>query len=357
MISTSFWQGRSVLLTGHTGFKGSWLACCLDRLGAEVFGFAMEPDTAPSLFSMLPPLRSLQSRIGDVRDGRALASAIADAQPSVVIHMAAQPLVRRSYSAPCETFHTNVTGTVNLLEGLRSHEAVMAGLDAVLIITTDKVYQNNGDGRPFRESDPLGGRDPYSSSKAAAELLTVSWASSFFAPAGVPVATARAGNVVGGGDWSQDRLIPDLWQAAKSNQTAVLRNPTATRPWQFVLEPLYGYLAYIEALADRNGASLPQALNFGPVAGDILTVAEAADLVLEGLGSNQGWRLAEGVHPYEAPQLTLNATLAERTLGWQPKLNARAALLWTVEWYRAVDAGRTAVSMMSEQIARYEALA
>lgn len=357
MITTSFWQGRRVLLTGHTGFKGSWLTCCLDRLGAEVFGLALAPNTTPNLFSMLPSLRTARSQIGDIRDETALAAAVAAARPSVVIHMAAQPLVRRSYRAPRETLHTNVTGTINLLEALRGNDVVMAGLDAVLVVTTDKVYRNMNDGRPLMEIDPLGGHDPYSASKGAAEILTESWAKSFFAPAGINVATARAGNVVGGGDWSEDRLVPDLWRAARTGTAAVLRNPAATRPWQFVLEPLYGYLSYIEALAGRDGASLPRSLNFGPAAGDILTVAEAADLVLEGLNSGAGWSLAEGTQPHEAAHLTLDASLAERTLGWRPKLDARTALSWSVEWYRAIDTGRAAATIISNQIDRYEALA
>jgi CDP-glucose 4,6-dehydratase len=357
MISTSFWAGRKVLLTGHTGFKGSWLACCLNRLGADVFGFALAPETQPNLFSVLPPCRRLTSWIGDIRDEKALANAVEAAQPSIVIHMAAQALVRRSYRAPRDTIHANVNGTVNLLEALRGNGTVMAGLGAVLVITTDKVYRNADNSQPFGENSPLGGHDPYSASKAAAEILTDSWARSFFTPAGIPVATARAGNVVGGGDWSEDRLVPDLWRATKAGKSAMLRNPAATRPWQFVLEPLYGYLGYIEALAGPGGDKVPRALNFGPAAGDILTVAEASDIVLTGLGFNRGWALAEGAQPHEAAQLALDASLAESTLGWRAKLDSKEALRWSVEWYRAFDAGRDIALITSEQIDRYEALA
>ncbi|RDI54842.1 CDP-glucose 4,6-dehydratase [Microvirga subterranea] len=356
MISTSFWAGRRVLLTGHTGFKGSWLAFCLDRLGAEVFGFALTPETQPNLFTVLPRSQRLTSWIGDIQDEKALADAVETARPSIVIHMAAQALVRRSYRAPCDTVQANVTGTVNLLEALRGNDAVMAELDAILVVTTDKVYRNAESGQPFQENSPLGGHDPYSASKAAAEILTESWARSFFTPAGVPVATARAGNVVGGGDWSEDRLIPDLWRAVKAGETAVLRNPAATRPWQLVLEPLYGYLGYIEALTGPRGSKLPRALNFGPAAGDILTVSEASDIVLTGLGSKRGWALAEGAQPHEAAQLALDAGLAERTLGWRAKLDSREALRWSTEWYRAFDAGRDMANITSEQIDRYEAL-
>jgi CDP-glucose 4,6-dehydratase len=232
----------------------------------------------------------------------------------------------------------------------------MASLACVLVVTTDKVYRNANDGRPFMEADPLGGHDPYSASKAAAEILTASWASSFFDTAGVPIATARAGNVIGGGDWSEDRLVPDLWRAVQSNETPILRNPGATRPWQWVLEPLTGYLDYAEALAGPNGASLPRALNFGPAADDSLTVGEAATMVLAGLGAAPGWICPPGHHPKEAQTLMLDAGLARRTLGWRTRLTAAEALGWAIEWYRKVDAGADPDAMTTEQIRRYEAL-
>jgi CDP-glucose 4,6-dehydratase len=357
MISRPFWAGRRVFLTGQTGFKGAWLTSWLGRLGAEVHGFGLPPETDPNLYALLRPGPALVSRFGDIRDRAALAEAVAAARPSVVIHMAAQALVRRSYREPLATVETNVNGTINLLEALRGNEQVMASLAAVLVVTTDKVYSNANDGRAFNETDPLGGHDPYSASKAAAEILTACWAQSFFAATGVPVATARAGNVVGGGDWSEDRLVPDLWRAVRAGQSPVLRHPGATRPWQWVLEPLAGYLAYVQALAGTNGASLPRALNFGPPASDTLTVAEAAGLVLDGLGAAQGWTRAAGVQPVEAHSLTLDPGLAGRTLGWRTQLPAREALRWTVEWYRAVAAGEDAAHMTRTQIERYEALA
>lgn len=356
MISRSFWNGRRVLLTGHTGFKGSWLVKWLEHLNAEVFGFALEPETDPNLFDTLKPFPNLTSVIGDLRDSAALARVVKQAKPSVVIHMGAQALVRRSYRNPRETFDVNVTGTMNVLEALRANEHAKGDLAAVLVVTTDKVYLNSGTGNAFREGDPLGGHDPYSASKAAAEMVTHSWAKSFFAASGTPVATARAGNVVGGGDWSVDRLVPDLWRAAHARATVTLRNPSATRPWQFVLDPLAGYLSYIETLAGSRGTDVPTAMNFGPEASDILTVAEASKIFLSSLGNPCEWRLTEGAQPHEAALLTLDATLAERTLGWTSKLNAREALRWTAEWYEAWSRGENMRRLTSEQIERYEAI-
>jgi CDP-glucose 4,6-dehydratase len=347
-----FWSGRRVLLTGQTGFKGAWLARWLSLLGAEVHGCGLPPETQPNLHSLL----NLTAHLGDIRDPAVMAKAVVQARPSVVIHMAAQALVRRSYRDPAETTATNFVGTMHLLEALRTNDAVMASLACVLVVTTDKVYRNGSDGRPFTEADPLGGHDPYSASKAAAEILAASWAGSFFDTAGVPIATARAGNVIGGGDWSEDRLVPDLWRAVHSNETPMLRNPGATRPWQWVLEPLAGYLDYAKALAGPDGALLPRALNFGPAAGDSLTVAEAASRVLAGLGAAPGWIRPRDAQRVEAQTLLLDASLAQRTLGWRTRLTAAEALGWAIEWYRNVDAGADPDGMTTEQIRRYEAL-
>jgi CDP-glucose 4,6-dehydratase len=347
-----FWPGRRVLLTGQTGFKGAWLARWLGLLGAEVHGCGLPPETQPNLHSLL----NLTASLGDIRDPTVMAKAVAQSRPSVVIHMAAQALVRRSYRDPAGTVATNVIGTMHLLEALRTNDAIMASLACVLVVTTDKVYRNANEGRAFTEADPLGGHDPYSASKAAAEILTASWAGSFFDTAGVPIATARAGNVIGGGDWSEDRLVPDLWRAVHRNETPVLRNPGATRPWQWVLEPLAGYLGYVEALAGPDGASLPRALNFGPAAGDSLTVAEAAGRVLGGLGAAPGWICPSGPQPMEAQALLLDASLAWRTLGWRTRLTAAEALGWAIEWYQKVDAGADPDGMTTAQIKRYEAL-
>ncbi len=350
MIERAFWRDRRVLLTGHTGFKGAWLALWLENLGAKVFGLALPPDTEPALFALLQPMTGLTSRLADIRDPDAVAAAVAEARPSVVIHMAAQALVRRSYRLPVETLCTNVMGTAYLLDSLRGAE----GLDAVLVVTTDKVYRHDGKPHPFSENDPLGGADPYSASKAAAELLVASMAASFFAAKGVAMATARAGNVIGGGDWSEDRLIPDLWRAVRAGEPLQLRNPNATRPWQHVLEPLCGYLQYVERLA--RGADVPSALNFGPLARDVLTVGQVADTMLVSMGSSQRWIKVGGPQPAEAQFLSIDPSLAMSSLGWRPRLSASDALQWTADWYRAVSDGVGARPAALEQIRRYEAL-
>jgi CDP-glucose 4,6-dehydratase len=350
MIERAFWRGRRVLLTGHTGFKGAWLSLWLEQLGAEVVGVALPPETEPALYSLLAPIIGLRSRVGDIRDPVMLAQAVAEARPQIVIHMAAQALVRRSYRRPMETFGINVMGTALLLDSLRT----VSDLQAVLVITTDKVYRNSGRGEPFAENDPLGGADPYSASKAAAELATASMAASFFAGRGVAVATARAGNVIGGGDWSEDRLIPDIWRAVQAGAPLRLRNPQATRPWQHVLEPLGGYLHYAECLASR--ANVPRALNFGPPLGDVATVAEVADALLAALHPGQGWIRDDGEQPEEAQLLALDPTLATRSIGWRPKLAASQALQWTADWYRTVADGTPARAATLDQIARYEML-
>jgi CDP-glucose 4,6-dehydratase len=267
--------------------------------------------------------------------------------------MAAQPLVRRSYARPVETFAVNALGTAHVLEALRDRP----DLRAALVITTDKVYRNREDARNFVESDPLGGHDPYSASKAAAELITASYAQSFFEPTQKPVATARAGNVVGGGDWSEDRLVPDVWRAVHGGRPLVLRYPSATRPWQHVLEPLHGYLTFVEQLVldpDRT----PRALNFGPADADKgIAVARVAEIVARGLGGSTAWVRAEGPQPPEMKHLALDANEAMRTIGWRPRLGAHEALSWTVDWYKRFEAGEHARDLTIEQIARYESMA
>jgi CDP-glucose 4,6-dehydratase len=352
MSAPAFWRGRRVLLTGHTGFKGAWLSLWLEKLGAEVTGLSLAPDTEPSLFALLAPFAAQASRIGDIRDRDGVARAVAAAEPQIVIHMAAQPLVRRSYAEPVETYATNVMGTVHLLDALRG----ATNLQAVLIVTTDKVYRNNESGQPFSEQDPLGGHDPYSASKAAAEIVTESYAASFLAPQGVRVATARAGNVIGGGDWAQDRLIPDLWRAVKAGVPLKLRNPQSTRPWQHVLEPLGGYLVYAERLA--NGR-LSAALNFGPDPDETMTVAEVANAMIDAMQAPHAWRPAATAapQPKEARMLALDPALAAWALGWRPRLDAHQALQWTADWYKAFDGGAPPRALCLDQIARYEALA
>jgi CDP-glucose 4,6-dehydratase len=351
MIDRAFWRNRRILLTGHTGFKGAWLCLWLERMGAEVFGLSLAPDTEPALYSLLQPMPGLCSRLGDIRDPAAVAAAVAEARPHVVIHMAAQSLVRRAYRYPVETLATNVMGTAHLLDSLRSAEE----LEAVLIVTTDKVYRNNGRRQPFSEDDPLGGSDPYSGSKAAAEHLVTCMRASYFEPRGIPVATARAGNVIGGGDWSEDRLIPDVWRAIRSGEALRLRNPQATRPWQHVLEPLAGYLAYVERLA--SGADVPTSLNFGPPPGDVLTVAEVANAMFAAMHAVPRWVEPQIPQPDEAQFLAIDPALALRTIGWQPRLTPSQALQWTADWYRAVSSGAEPRQAALEQIRNYELLA
>jgi CDP-glucose 4,6-dehydratase len=329
-LDRSFWSGRRVLLTGHTGFKGCWTALMLEHLGAHVTGFALPPDTKPSLFELLSPWPALASHMGDIRNAAAFAEIITAAQPEIVIHMAAQPLVRRSYADPALTFETNVMGTVYLLEALRG----MPALRAALIITSDKVYENHELGIAFAESAPLGSRDPYSASKAAAEILTRSYAHSFFARSKIPVACARAGNVIGGGDWSADRLIPDLWRAYISREQVILRSPDAVRPWQHVLDPVFGYLLYIEHLV-RHGYDAPLAMNFGPSEAAVYTVRKVAEQ-FRCIMSSEGWR-AGGADPNlkESGYLAINPSLARETLGWEALLGVDNSIDWTLDWYKA----------------------
>jgi CDP-glucose 4,6-dehydratase len=329
-LDRGFWSGRRVLLTGHTGFKGGWMALMLEHLGARVTGFALPPDIHPSLFELLSPWPALDSHTGDIRNAASFGEVITAAQPEIVIHMAAQPLVRRSYTEPVLTFETNVLGTAHLLEALRG----VPTLRAALIITSDKVYENHELGIAFAENAPLGSRDPYSASKAAAEILTRSYAQSFFACRKIPVACARAGNVIGGGDWSADRLIPDLWRAYISREQVVLRYPDAVRPWQHVLDPIFGYLLYIEHLV-RRGLDAPLAMNFGPSEAAFCTVRDVAEQFKRIMGS-ESWR-AGGADPNlkESGYLAINSSLARENLGWEALLAVDYAIGWTLDWYKA----------------------
>ncbi len=329
MVS-DFWRGRRVLLTGHTGFKGAWTALALERLGAVVTGLALAPEE-PSLFAALAPWSKLTSRIGDLRDPVTARDAVAAAEPEIILHMAAQALVRRSYDQPQETFATNVMGTVNLLEAARAAPS----LRAILVVTSDKVYRNDELGRRFVETDPLGGKDPYSASKAAQEIVAQSYRASFFKDKGVALATARAGNVIGGGDWAADRLVPDAMRAFARGDKVVIRHPEAVRPWQHVLEPVVGYLGYAQRLA--SGEDLPPALNFGPA--EAHTVGEVVQALTELWGGAAGCVLDSAPQPAEAGLLSLDPALAGRSIGWHPRLSLTEALTITVEWYRAASRG------------------
>ena len=348
MIEPAFWAGRRVLLTGHTGFKGAWMAACLERLGAETTGLALAPETDPSLFALLEPWPALSSRIGDVRDAGAVADAVTAADPEIVIHMAAQALVRRSYREPVETIATNVMGTTNLLQALRDR----GNLKAVLVVTSDKTYANREDRAPFTEGDALGGDDPYSASKVATESVTAAFARSFLEDEGVAVATARGGNALGGGDWAEDRLITDLWNAVRRGEPLILRYPDARRPWQHVLDLDGGYLLYAERLATA-AAGLGRALNFGPEAAGQISTAALAERLLGALPGAQGWRKADGNQPPEKITLMLDATLARETLGWKPVLSTDDMVSWTADWYGALEAGTAMRGVTMDQIARY----
>ena len=350
MINPSFWQGKRVFLTGHTGFKGGWLALWLTHMGAEVYGFALHPPTKNNFFTATNLAKKLAvSIISDIRDASALKSAIQHAQPDVVFHLAAQPLVRQSYEDPVETYAVNVMGTVNLLEVLRKTESVKA----VVNVTTDKCYENREWVWPYRETEAMGGFDPYSSSKACSELVTAAYRRSFFQSNNVSLASARAGNVIGGGDWAADRLIPDFLRALDVGQALVIRSPQATRPWQHVLEPLSGYLALAQKLYEQ-GSSFADAWNFGPEESD----AKPVQWIVEKLCSqipNASWQCDASPQPHEANMLKLDSSKAKAHLGWRPRWNLHTALQMTLAWHHAWKDNTDMADISIEQIQQYEA--
>lgn len=346
-LSESQWRGRRVLVTGHTGFKGAWLSLWLLQLGARVTGFSLGLATHPSLFELAGASQGLTHLEGDVRDARALRQAFKAADPALVVHLAAQSLVRESYREPVATYETNVLGTVNLLEACRQ-----GAVEAVVVVTSDKCYQHRGSHAAFRESDPLGGSDPYSSSKAAAELATAAYRDSYFAAAGPAVATVRAGNVIGGGDFAAERLVPDLVRAFLAREQPVLRNPRAIRPWQHVLEPLNGYLLLAQRLlgGDRSAA---RAWNFGPDPEDAKPVGWIAERTLSLLGAADAWVERQEPQLAEAASLRLDSGEARARLGWRPRLRVEAALEWTIAWYRDWHTGRDVRAATLEQIRQH----
>ncbi len=344
------YAGRRVLVTGHTGFKGSWLSAWLNQLGAQVGGLALAPDTTPSLYLAADLDDCVSSQIGDIRDNAAVDAAIRAQQPDIIFHLAAQSLVRRGYADPIGTYATNIMGTAHVLDAASRH-----GVRAVVIITSDKCYAPPPPADGYRETDPLGGHDPYSASKACAELITASWRDSFGAKADAPlIASARAGNVIGGGDWAQDRLIPDLIRAADAGQTALIRNPLATRPWQHVLEPLSGYLALGTRLLAGDKAAT-RAWNFGPEADDMRSVAELCDLMCAQLGTR--WTHDASDHPDEAAMLRLDSSDARQHLHWAPRWRLAQAAAAVSQWHRRFAAGESARALMHEQITAYTAAA
>lgn len=342
-----FWRGRRVLVTGHTGFKGAWLMLLLERFGAEIVGYALPPDTEPSLYALCAPWHGHRSILADIRDLDRFGAAMAEFDPEIVMHMAAQALVRRAYGDPVTTFETNVMGAVNVLQALNRAPACRAAL----IITSDKVYDNHGDGGPFAETDRLGGRDPYSASKACAELAAASYAASF--PGGPAIATARAGNVIGGGDWAADRLVPDCVRTMQAGEPVLLRHPDATRPWQSVLDVLRGYLVYARALHEDPDHA-PSALNFGPGEAAPMRVSEVAEHLSSGFGlSAEPWRRAATDRRFEASTLELDASLAERALGWRPLHSGKSAVAAAATWYRAWREGAPARQACEAEIADF----
>ncbi len=353
MVNREFWQGKKVFMTGHTGFKGSWLSLWLQDLGAEVTGFALKPPSNPSLFELAQVAAGMTSIEGDICDYEALRQAMAAAQPEIVIHMAAQPIVRRSYQAPIETYATNVMGTVHLLEAVRQ----VGGVKVVVDITSDKCYENKEWVWGYREDDRLGGYDPYSSSKACAELVAASYRNSFFNPAkyeehGVALATTRAGNVIGGGDWAADRLIPDILNAVMKGESVLIRSPHATRPWQHVLEPLNGYLMLAERLY-TDGIAYAESWNFGPDDINAKPVSWIADELYELWGDGMTWTQDGPGNVHENTFLKLDCTKAHSRLGWLPKLDIKVTLQWIVEWAKAYERQLDMRQYTESQIRRF----
>ncbi|WP_287601788.1 CDP-glucose 4,6-dehydratase [Thiothrix sp.] len=349
-MNREFWRGKRIFLTGHTGFKGGWLALWLADIGAEVHGYALAPPTEPNFFTVCGLQAHLKtSTFADIRDASKLTQAMQTAQPDIVLHLAAQPLVRYSYSEPVETYAVNVMGTVNLLEAVRQTPSIKA----VVNVTTDKCYENREWVWPYRENEAMGGHDSYSSSKACSELVTAAYRRSFLEPAGVYLASARAGNVIGGGDWAADRLIPDFLRALDAGQTLSIRSPHATRPWQHVLEPLAGYLLLAERLY-TDGAPFAEAWNFGPEEADARPVQWIVEHLCQQV-PDATWQCDKNPQPHEANTLRLDSSKAKAKLNWLPRWNLPTALTHTLDWHQAWKQGADMTHKSLGQIGGYEA--
>ncbi len=356
VTAAASWSGRRVFLTGHTGFKGAWLALWLQGLGAKVLGYSLALPTQPNIFEIAGVGNGMRTILGDIRDMKRLMAAMTEFEPEVVFHLAAQSLVRTSYDDPVDTYSTNVMGTVHVLEAMRSANSVKAAL----IVTSDKCYENNEWAWGYRESDAMGGYDPYSSSKGCAELVTAAYRCSFFAPAdmsvrGLALATARAGNVIGGGDWAPDRLVPDFIRAMTNGEVIRIRNPAAQRPWQHVLEPLGGYILLAERLLGVDGQRYASGWNFGPRDDDVIPVAALVQKLTALWGAKASYEIDAGEHPHEATFLKLDCSRASALLGWRPRLDVDSALAWTVEWHKALHSGANMHQVAAAQIARFQA--
>lgn len=354
VIRRDFWTGKRVLVTGHTGFKGSWLTLWLKALGADVSGYALAPPTDPSLWQQLGLQREIDSHVADVRDFSALEQVFAQKKPEVVFHLAAQSLVRPSYEDPVATYATNVMGTVHLLEAIRKTPGVRVAVN----VTSDKCYENREWARGYREDDPMGGRDPYSSSKGCAELVTAAFRNSYFSKDAdsTALASVRAGNVIGGGDWAADRLVPDFVRATQRGLPVRIRNPKATRPWQHVLDPLYGYLSLAELLW-TEGHTHAGGWNFGPADEAAVPVENVISTLVSLWGAPARWAADPGPHPHEAHYLKLDSGKSRGQLRWHPRLELQTALSWTVEWYKNVTEAADARTWCLRQIESYEELA
>jgi CDP-glucose 4,6-dehydratase len=355
-MNADFWRGKRVFLTGHTGFKGSWMSLWLQTAGAEVMGYSLLPPTSPSLFDVANVSAGMASVEGDVRDLEKLQAAIAQHQPDVIFHMAAQPLVRYSYKHPVETYSTNVMGTVHLLEAVRQTNCARV----VVNITSDKCYENREWVWGYRENEAMGGHDPYSNSKGCAELVAAAYRNSFFSPEKydehtTSLASVRAGNVIGGGDWAEDRLIPDIMRAIMAGESVLIRSPNAIRPWQHVLEPLNGYMTLAEQMWE-DGGTYAEGWNFGPNDEDARPVSWITEQLTRLWGDGASWQLDTKVNPHEATYLKLDCSKAKSRLKWQPKLDLGMTLEWIVEWYQAYMAEQDMQQLTAAQIQRYSAL-
>ncbi len=347
-VEPSFWRNKRVLLTGHTGFKGSWLALWLQSMGVDLQGYSLSPPTNPNLFERAQVTTNMRSEIGDIRDYEVLHKAVMNFRPEIVIHMAAQPLVRHSYKNPIETYATNVMGVVHLLEAVRKAGTVKA----VVNVTTDKCYENNEWVWGYRENEPMGGSDPYSSSKGCSELVTSAYRQSFFLAEGIGLASARAGNVIGGGDWAEDRLVPDILRAFENNQPVIIRNPKSIRPWQHVLEPLSGYLILAQKLWS-DPLTYAGGWNFGPRDDDVQSVEWIVENLATLLGNEAKWEIDAGFNPHEASYLKLDISKALSLLAWKPKWSLGVALEKIVQWDSHVRGSHNAGEVCLEQIKSY----